>query len=315
MSNYSQFFLNSKSSIIQLELLEISHAAFTKTYRIVRNAIAGVTVTLEDTTVQVFDYYPVKIVPTGASDDLDQTLQLTFGDLGQIIPQELDRLLFVFKQPPLFIDSLFGVWVDGSGIIVASPFQIGTGCNIYVPPNAVYLSMGCNGGFANSHEWFVTVNDGVTTTTVGVWGWSRPWDPTINTAYPYPHSGSIAGTLFPVSVGALLKLTTSGTGGNSNNTGNGNPTLPAASTPGIYPSTYVTPTYPQALKKPLMKYRTYRSDDLTTPLYGPLIFEIDNTSFKKEGASMLCSAHRLNTTATGEIYSMDRFPMLRGFLV
>lgn len=164
MSDYSQFFLNSSSHVVQLELLEISHPDFSKVYRIVRNAVAGVTVTLEDASSHTFDYYPCKITPTGSANDLDQKLDLQFGDLGEVLPMELDR---VTERPSI---------------------------------------------------------------------------------------------------------------------------------------------------KPILKYRTYRSDDLTTPLFGPQKFEISNITFKKEGALMQATAARLNLNTTGEVYTLDRFPMLRGFL-
>lgn len=169
-SPYSQFFLNAASNIVQLELLQISHPLFSQVYYIVRNSIAGVTVTLETAAVQFFTYYPVQITPSGAYNDMDQTLQVAFGDLGQILPQELDRL------------------------------------------------------------------------------------------------------------------------------------IPAA---GAIPGTYT---------KPKLIYRTYRSDDLSGPLSGPFTFDVDTIAFKKEGATLNCSAPRLNLTATGELYAMVRFPMLRGFL-
>lgn len=172
MSNpYAEFFLNTSSSIIQLELLEISHPSFSQTYRLVRNAINGVTVTLEDASSHAFTYYPVKIVPTGNANDLDQTLQVTFGDLGQIVPTEIDRVL----------------------------------------------------------------------------------------------------------------LTTSG---------------------GL----------PTSITKPTLIYRTYRSDVLSAPLAGPYRFQVNNIAFTKEGATLQCTAPRLNLNRTGEIYDMARFPMLRGFL-
>lgn len=169
-TSYSQFFLNCSSSIIQLDLIEISHPLFSQIYRIVRNAIAGVTVTLEDLTVQTFAYYPIALSPSGSYNDMDQTLQVSFGDLGQVLPQELDRLI---------------------------------------------------------------------------------------------------------------------------------------SPPGSIPGTYTKPT---------LKYRTYRSDDLSGPLAGPFIFDINNIAFKKEAATLQCSAQRLNLTTTGEVYDMDTFPMLKGFL-
>jgi hypothetical protein len=168
MSEYSEFFLNTDSNIVELELIEISHPNFTQTYYLVRNAINGVTVTLEDDTEQEFDYYPLVITPEGSGDNLDQVLNLRFGDLGEILPTEL---------------------------------------------NSIYDSEGA--GFET---------------------------------------------------------------------------------------------------KPTLKYRTYRSDDLTAPLHGPLIFEISSISFNKQGATFEATAPRLNSTSTGEVYTTNRFPMLRGFI-
>jgi hypothetical protein len=89
---YANFFLNSPSSVVQLETLQISHPSFSQTYWIVRNAMEGMKAYLEDTTtLQTFTYYPLGISRAGASDDLDQVLTITLGDLGQMIPQEIDR--------------------------------------------------------------------------------------------------------------------------------------------------------------------------------------------------------------------------------
>jgi hypothetical protein len=166
MSDYSEFFLNSDSKVVQLELLEISHTSFSQVYRVVRNKSDGVTVTLEDSTEQDFEYYPLKITIGKSGDDLDQELQIDFGDLGEVLPQELDR-----------------VQADDN-------FQ----------------------------------------------------------------------------------------------------------------------------EKPVLIYRTYRSDDLTQPLSGPIRYEIPNIPFKRQGASFTARAPRLNQSATGEIYTFDRFPSLKGFL-
>jgi hypothetical protein len=166
MSDYSEFFLNAGSNVAELELLEISHPNFTKTYYLVRNAVNGVTVTLEDSTSQEFEYYPLQITPVGSGDDLDQVLRIQLGDLGTLLPQELD-------------------------------------------------AVSAAGGFGT---------------------------------------------------------------------------------------------------KPTLKYRTYRSDDLSAPLYGPITLEISALTFKKEGAAFEAHAPRLNSTATGELYTTSRFPMLRGFI-
>lgn len=166
MTTYSEFFLNSKSSVVQLELLEISHPNFTKTYRIVRNAVEGVTVTLEDASIQTFDYYPLRITGTETRENLDFSLQIDLGDLGEVLPPELDA------------------------VSSASGFET----------------------------------------------------------------------------------------------------------------------------KPIVKYRTYRSDDLTAPLFGPLVLEVKSFSFNREGSTFEAKAPSLNVNKTGELYKIDRFPMLRGFL-
>ncbi len=165
MTSYAQFFLNSRSSVVQLETLEISHPNFTKIYRVVRNAVKGVTVTLENETV-VFDYYPLRIQNNGSKDDLDQSFTITLGDLGEVLPVELDSVTSA----------------QGYGV------------------------------------------------------------------------------------------------------------------------------------KPIVKYRTYRSDDLTRPLFGPVLLEVESFAFNREGSTFTAKAPSLNVNKTGELYKLERFPMLRGFL-
>ncbi|RTL04407.1 DUF1833 domain-containing protein [Candidatus Dependentiae bacterium] len=166
MSNYYDYFLNSNSSVIHIELLEISHSAFTQTYRIVRNMTSGVTVTTEEAEDHFFQYYPLKVTPLSSNDDLDQAIKITLGDLGEILPKELDNIF----------------------------------------------------------------ND--------------------------------------------LNFT----------------------------------------EKPTVKYRVYRSDDLTQPLVGPLLLEVQTFNFNKEGSVFEAKAPSLNVNTTGELYNLTRFPMLRGFL-
>jgi len=166
MSNYSEFFLNSRSSVVQLELVEITHPNFTKVYRVVRNAVQGVTVKLETGANATFDYYPLRIENNGDRDDLDQSFTFTLGDLGDVLPKELD---------------------------------------------AVALGNGFG-------------------------------------------------------------------------------------------------------EKPRVVYRTYRSDDLTQPLFGPINLEVESFAFNRDGSSFTAKAPSLNLNKTGETYTLERFPMLRGFL-
>lgn len=166
MPDYTEFFLKAKASVVQLELLEISHPDFTKPYFIVRNAPDGVTVTLEDSTEQAFEYYPLKVTPSGSKEDLDFGVRVDLGDLGEVLPEELDAVA----------------------------------------------------------------------------------------------SGNGYGT------------------------------------------------------RPTVKYRLYRSDDLSAPMLGPHLLEVTAFSFTREGSSFEARAPSLNINRTGELYRMDRFPPLRGFL-
>jgi hypothetical protein len=66
--------------------------------------------------------------------------------------------------------------------------------------------------------------------------------------------------------------------------------------------------------KPTVKYRTWRSDYLDAPLFGPVKLEIKKVTMTAEGASFQAQAPQLNSAKTGEMYRLDRFPMLRGLL-
>lgn len=166
MSSYAEYFLNSASTVIQFDLLEISHPNFTQVYRVVRNAADGLTVTLENDEEVFFRYYPLGVKPISNSDDLEQRLQVQLGDLGEVLPRELDAV--------------------------------------------------------SSANGFKT--------------------------------------------------------------------------------------------KPTVIYRTYRSDDLSAPLLGPLYLEVTEFNFTREGSAFEAKAPSLNINRTGEVYKLARFPMLRGFI-
>lgn len=167
MPSYSEFFLNRSGAVILLECIEFAHPSFSQTYRFVRNATDGVTVTHEDAATFNYEYLPLKIDRGNTSDDLDQTINITLGDLGTIFPAELDRIR--------------------------------------------------NGAY------FAT--------------------------------------------------------------------------------------------KPTLKYRVYRDDDLSAPLMSIQLLEVGSMVRDGTGAATFTAqAAQLNSTKTGEIYSIDRFPMVRGFL-
>lgn len=103
MSNYTEFFLGSKSSAVQIECLEISHSNFSQTYRVVRNAVDGITVTHEDGMQYAYEYYPLKIKENTSRANLDYGFDITLGDLGELIPNEIDAIRAAdnFSEKPI----------------------------------------------------------------------------------------------------------------------------------------------------------------------------------------------------------------------
>lgn len=317
MSNYTTFFLNTSKSVVQLELIELAHPDLSKTYRIVRNAINGVTVTLEDATSKVFDYYPLRITPSGSSTDLEQTMEVQLGDLGSVLPQELDRLDSK-PNPVLNAGCLIGAFVDAGGVVVANPFLIGLGTRVWVPGNATRLFMGMNDDFYgdNIGSWNVVINGSA---PISVNGKNQPWTfaGPINLDRFWVTTGGTAPASYTIPGGVTqLVITSSGAAGLNavfgTTDGNGNASAGVGNTPNL-PGFWIVPRV-GFTQKPVMKYRAYRSDDLTAPMLGPLIFQVNNIAFQKEGATLSASAPRLNLSATGELYDLDRFPTLRGFL-
>lgn len=162
----TSFFLNSRADVIQYETLEIYHPNFSQTYRLVRNAVKGLTATLETAAVVTFDYRPLNISLVSSFDSLDNSLKIELGDLGEIVPIELD---------------------------------------------------------------LVKIADGF-------------------------------------------------------------------------------------LTKPILTYRVYRSDELTTPLYGPFVYEITTFNQTVNGCNFEAKPPALNVTKTGIIYSIADFPALEAFV-
>lgn len=105
MSAYHDYFLGSAPSVAQLELLEITHPRFSQTFHIVRNyeldelstfdaqgnKKVGAIVMHEGAVGPFeYEYLPVSIQKMGSGNDLDQILRVGIGDLGSVIPQEID---------------------------------------------------------------------------------------------------------------------------------------------------------------------------------------------------------------------------------
>jgi Domain of unknown function (DUF1833) len=165
MTDYAEFFLNTSADIVMLETISLSHTNLSKTYRLVKNKTDGLVAKLENGSTVTFDYMPMSISRGGIAQNIDQSISVTFGDLGEILPQELDL------------------------IAEADNFDV----------------------------------------------------------------------------------------------------------------------------KPILTYRTYRSDDLEAPIE-KLELKVEGISFNSEGALIEAKTKSMNINGTGELYRIDRFPMLRGLL-
>lgn len=72
---------------------------------------------------------------------------------------------------------------------------------------------------------------------------------------------------------------------------------------------------PDAHIAPKLKYRAYRHDDLSQPLISLQVLDVTGLSRDTDGlTSFEAKAPELNNSRTGNIYSLDRFPLLRGVL-
>lgn len=65
---------------------------------------------------------------------------------------------------------------------------------------------------------------------------------------------------------------------------------------------------------PKVRYWAFRSDALNQCIIGPTSFDITNLPYSRSGFSAVASAPKVNTNGTGQFYTLERFPMLRGFL-
>ena len=86
VDDIKDFHLDSAASVVLLETIEVSHSLWDEPIRIVTNHPDGVTVTLENDQQVFFEFIPLILQKGTTSDDLDQSINITVGDLGEIVP-------------------------------------------------------------------------------------------------------------------------------------------------------------------------------------------------------------------------------------
>lgn len=65
---------------------------------------------------------------------------------------------------------------------------------------------------------------------------------------------------------------------------------------------------------PTVRYRVYRSDDLESPMVGPITLQARKIVRSRDGAQFDSTAPQANITKTGMLYRTDLFPTLLGYL-
>ncbi len=85
----TEYYLDSSPSVRLLECIEIKHSLWPVSLRYVTNNTYGMTVKHEDGETAVYEYMPLQIRRGNTADNLDQTLSITVGDLGEVVPQLL----------------------------------------------------------------------------------------------------------------------------------------------------------------------------------------------------------------------------------
>ena len=92
IDDIKDFHLDSSPSIASLETLEVTHSLWPTPIRIVTNHEDGVEATLETGETVYFEFAPLLINNGTTSDDLDQNLNITLGDLGEIVPPLIKQI-------------------------------------------------------------------------------------------------------------------------------------------------------------------------------------------------------------------------------
>ncbi len=67
------------------------------------------------------------------------------------------------------------------------------------------------------------------------------------------------------------------------------------------------------LAKPTLTYRSFRSDDLSAPMDGPISLQVSTPNVTAEGATFTAEVQRLNTSGSGQRFTTARFVMMKAF--
>lgn len=144
--------------------------------------------------------------PPAAKDFIEQQIMKVMGaylwvnSLGEIDV----NFFYPDKRLSPYAASAVGCFVDGSGVIIGSPFPVRLKTVLTVPTGAVALQVGVddNGWSDNIGAWDLTVN-GVAITVTGK---TRPWNSSSNPTFTIGESGSSSPVSTAVTAGTTITI-------------------------------------------------------------------------------------------------------------
>lgn len=123
--------LDCAPSIVPLETLEVRHSLWVKPIRIVTNHADGIDAMLETGEIVNFEFAPLLINKGKTSDDLDQSLNITLGDLGEIVPPLIKQIRAVDSDEyPEVIYRAYAFDTASMTFVKAKPIDINKGLYI-----------------------------------------------------------------------------------------------------------------------------------------------------------------------------------------
>lgn len=91
MTEETSFYFGGPTSAAEIQTLEISHPSFSRVWRVQGKYRTGLWARDENGAQQWFDYVPLALRPMEDRGNLDFGLTVSFGDLGDILPDEIER--------------------------------------------------------------------------------------------------------------------------------------------------------------------------------------------------------------------------------
>lgn len=88
---YVDFYLGSSSAVFELHTLQVSQSSFSRVYHFQPYYREGLWLRDESGEQQFFEWMPMRLEPLEERGDLGFGLTVTLGDLGEILPDEIQR--------------------------------------------------------------------------------------------------------------------------------------------------------------------------------------------------------------------------------